>query len=181
MFTGGRSQVASDVGHLKADFHALRETTVVLRGTFARNRLIAARACENATRTRADARHLRGELFHVELPREPAAGGVARRLLEVHLGTPIAEELADAKTVVSELVNNAVIHGRGAIRLRVCRRRGRVRIDVADEGNDAPIRAGNAETLHGLGIVGALSLEWGAREGSTHVWAELAISAPAPG
>jgi hypothetical protein len=181
MFTGGGSQVASDVEHLKGDFYALCETTAVLRGTFARNRLIAARAYRHATRTRANTKHLRGELFHVELPRAPAAGGLARRLLDVHLGTHLAEELADAKTVVSELVNNAVIHGRGAIRLRVSRRRGRIRIDVADEGHGATIRAGNAHPLHGLDIVGALSLAWGAREGSTHVWAELAISTPAPG
>jgi len=181
VFTGGSSQVASDLEHRKADFHVLCETSAGLRDAFTRNRVIAARACQRATRVRADAKHLRGELFHVELPRAPAAGGVARRLLDVHLGTELAEELADAKTVVSELVNNAVLHGRGAIRLRVSRRRGRIRIDVADEGNDATIRAGNAETLHGLGIVDALSLAWGAHAGSTHVWAELAISAPASG
>lgn len=82
---------------------------------------------------------------------------------------------------MSELVNNAVVHGRGAIGLRVSRRRGRVRIEVTDEGKDATIRTGIHDMPHGLDIVEAVSLAWGPYEGSTHVWAELPVSTRAPG
>jgi len=133
----------------------------------------AARACQRATRIRADSKRLRGELFRVQLPREPTSGALARRLLEEHLGADSPEQIADAKTVASELVNNAIVHGYGAIELRVSRRRGRLRIEVTDEGTDASIHSRVAATPHGLDIVDALSLAWGTREGSTHVWAEL--------
>lgn len=57
-------------------------------------------------------------------------------------------------------------------------RRGRVRIEVMDEGKDATIRTGVHDVPHGLDIVEAVSLAWGAYAGSTHVWAELLVSTP---
>ena len=179
MLTGGSSQVGSDVDHLKTNFQALREASAMLRDTCARNGLIAARARQAAAGTCADAKRLRGELFRAQLPRDARSGAVARRLVEEHLATHPAEEIAGAKTVVSALVNNAVVLGRGAIELRVSMRRGRLRIEVRDEGENAMVRAGMAETPHGLDIVDALALAWGASEGSTRVWAELGVSAPA--
>jgi hypothetical protein len=178
MFTGGRARGVSEVDDLMATFQALREANAALRDTCARNALTAARARENATRTCADAKRARGELFHVELPREANSGALARGLVEHHLDTLLPEDIANAKTVVSELVNNAVVHGHGAIALRVSKRRGRIRVDVKDEGKHATIRAGSADRPHGLDIVNALSLTWGAREGSTHVWAELRARPP---
>ena len=79
------------------------------------------------------------------------------------------------------MVNNAVVHGHGAIELRVSRRRERVRIEVRHEGKDATIQTGIHEMPHGLDIVEAVSLAWGAYEGSTHVWAELPVSTRTPG
>jgi hypothetical protein len=179
LLTRNPARVTSDVDHLKADFDPLREASAVLRDKFARNRLATARARQNRTQTRADSQRLRGELFRVRLPREPTSAGIARRLLEEHLDTHRREEIDDAKSVVSELVNNAVVHGRGAIELRVSWWRGRVRIEVTDEGKDAAIRTGIHDMPHGLDIVEAVSLAWGAHEGSTHVWAELPVSTPA--
>ena len=136
-----------------------------------------------ATQTRArvaDARQRRNQRpnghrdnLRERLPRDPTCGAVARRLIEEHLGTARAEEIADAKTVVSELVNNAFLHGEGRIELRLSSRRGRARIEVSDEGNDAVLQTRRGQRRHGLDIVEALSLAWGAREGSTRVWAEL--------
>jgi two-component sensor histidine kinase len=81
------------------------------------------------------------------------------------------------KLVVSELVSNAFLHGKGGIELRLSSRRGRVRIEVIDEGEGAAVRASRQGEYHGVDIVDALALTWGARAGSTHVWAELPLPA----
>lgn len=163
---GGRPETLSQAARLKSEVEALRWASAVLRDTCERNHHIAARA-------REDARRIRGELFQVRLPRGPTCARVARRLVDTHLVTPNAEELADARTVVSELVSNAFVHGDGAIELRVALRRGRARIEVSDEGQDASIRLHSGDMPHGLHLVDALALVWGTRPGSTHVWAEL--------
>ena len=180
LFTGGSSELVANLDHLKADFDALREASAILRDKFARNRLSTARARQARMQTRTDSQRLRGELFRVRLPREPTSAGLARRLLEEHLDTHRRDEIDEAKTIVSELVTNAIVHGAGAIDLRVNRRRGRVRIEVRDEGKDAKVRTGSADMPHGLDIVEAVALAWGAHEGSTHVWAELRVSTPPP-
>ena len=54
-----------------------------------------------------------------ELPRAPEAPGEARRALSGWYGTVLTvDELYKAKLLVSELVTNAVLHGRGRITLR---------------------------------------------------------------
>jgi hypothetical protein len=116
-----------------------------------------------------------------ELPRDPSCGAVARRLVEEHLATVCADEIADAKTVVSELANNAFLHGKGRIQLRISRRRGLTRIEVLDQGQGQRVQAGEQTGWHGLDIVDALALAWGTRKGRTHVWAELSTHGPAPG
>ena len=61
-----------------------------------------------------------GDLVRSELPREPGCGGAARRLVERFLRERRLEALADdARIIVSELVNNAYLHGRGRIELTV--------------------------------------------------------------
>lgn len=118
-----------------------------------------------------------GDLLRSELPREPGCGGAARRLVERFLRERRLEALADdARIIVSELVNNAYLHGRGRIELTVrliCP--GRVRIETTDQGS-AAVRMREADGYggHGLQIVSKLAAAWGADRRPTRVWAELA-------
>jgi anti-sigma regulatory factor (Ser/Thr protein kinase) len=116
----------------------------------------------------------------VRLPRDPRCGAIARRELEKHAGKalrPLA--LADAKTVLVELVNNAYRHGEGAIELRLRLLSDRLRIDVIDEGGGGPIRIKD-RLIPGLGgyglrLVDSLAVRWGAGESRSHVWAEVPV------
>lgn len=117
----------------------------------------------------------------IELPRGPAAGSHARRILREDLSGAMSDEaLDDALMVVSELVNNAVVHGSGAVVLKTRLCAEGLRVEVIDEGT------GNAAAIRdqgegdgggwGLRVVDALSTRWGAHEGTTHVWADLPIA-----
>lgn len=106
---------------------------------------------------------------------------VARRLVERQYGDQLARRtLDDLKLVVSELVDNAYVHGKGRIRLRLGREQDRLRVEVMDEGRDALIRIrklGVRSGGHGLRLVDHLCPRWGAFAGSTHVWADLPLTA----
>lgn len=119
------------------------------------------------------------ELINARLPRGPRCASAARRLLSEHLGPQVdASALADTKLVVSELVNNAYLHGQGQIQLRVFELQDRLRVEVIDGGHGQTIEINRQPTDRGgrgLKIVEALSLAWGAFEGTTHVWAEIAL------
>jgi anti-sigma regulatory factor (Ser/Thr protein kinase) len=121
---------------------------------------------------------LHREIVCVQLPRDPTCAATARRLLESHFARYPASALADAKTVASELVNNAFIHGEGAIQLRLAHRENRLRIEVIDDGSgaDIGIRNPGARGGQGLRLVDRLARGWGVREGTTHAWAELALA-----
>jgi anti-sigma regulatory factor (Ser/Thr protein kinase) len=116
----------------------------------------------------------------VRLPRDPHCGAIARRILEAHasdrLGTAA---LGDAKTVIAELANNAYIHGAGAIELRMTFLEDRIRLEVVDEGSHTGVRMREsvdpAAGGNGLRLVESLAMRWGAREGTTNVWAEIRI------
>lgn len=115
----------------------------------------------------------------LKLNREPNCGRLARTLIGEQLAGEVDPPvLADAKLIVSELVNNAYEHGTGAIELRVRLLDDRLRVEVVDEGQGASIRV-REESLRGGGrglrIVQTLSGDWGVFEGTTHVWAELDI------
>jgi anti-sigma regulatory factor (Ser/Thr protein kinase) len=113
-----------------------------------------------------------------ELPRQPACGHAARRIVEGRYGARLdPRTLDDLKLVVSELANNAYLHGNGRIRLRLDVNEERVRVAVTDEGHNATIkiRQMDARGGNGLRVVDQLCSQWGACEGSTHVWAELPI------
>jgi two-component sensor histidine kinase len=120
--------------------------------------------------------------FEVHLPRERSCGTLARRLIERRFGDELdSNALDDLKLIVTELVDNAFVHGEGQIRLKVQRDDGRVMAEVMDEGNDAVIRirqAGVRGGGNGLRLVDHLCSAWGAYEGSTHVWAELPLALP---
>jgi anti-sigma regulatory factor (Ser/Thr protein kinase) len=90
------------------------------------------------------------------------------------------QSVENALLVSTELVSNAYRHGEGAIELRVNLRGNRVRIEVVDEGHEqAPtVREEGADETGGWGlqIVDQLALRWGVFDGTTHVWADLAVA-----
>lgn len=133
---------------------------------------------------------MRQEPAELELPRHPACGARARRWLEQQLGPTIDERtLDDLKLVATELVDNAYLHGRGRIVLKLLRTSDAHRIEVIDQGEDAVIEIREAAEQEpserpgaefrpdqggrGLMLVDAVSSAWGAFEGTTHVWAEV--------
>lgn len=87
--------------------------------------------------------------------------------------------------MASELASNAVRHARSPFRVTVCRRAGRLRIEVADRGDGVPeMRAPRPSeaTGRGLRIVDALSDAWGVTpldDGGKSVWFEL-VAADTP-
>lgn len=90
--------------------------------------------------------------------------------------------LDDLKLVVSELVDNAYVHGKGRIRLKLGRSGDHILVEVMDEGHDAVVKIrqlGGRGGGHGLRLVDHLCPRWGAFVESTHVWAELPL-APDP-
>jgi anti-sigma regulatory factor (Ser/Thr protein kinase) len=109
------------------------------------------------------------------LPRSPASVCVARRLVNGHTPSLDSLQRRDAVLMVSELVTNAVLHGVGAISLRIDAEADTVRIEVADEGHAAPSPSPepSAHGGWGLRIVDQLADDWGVFDGSTKVWFRL--------
>jgi anti-sigma regulatory factor (Ser/Thr protein kinase) len=122
------------------------------------------------------------DTHELELPRAAEAGRHARRFLEAHYRGALDGGFDNAALVVSELVNNAFLHGSGRIVLRTALLDGALRVEVTDEGEgNAPgIREQQESAIGGWGlrIVDTMSLRWGAYEGTTTVWAELPLRAP---
>ena len=123
------------------------------------------------------------ESLEIELPRHPDAPARARHLIaELGESRLDADELERAKLAVSELVTNALVHGRGAIMLRAGLDHDRLMVEVIDEGSgfERVVRKQTFEDLHGRGlmIVDAQASRWGLHEGTTHVWFEIERSGP---
>jgi anti-sigma regulatory factor (Ser/Thr protein kinase) len=110
-----------------------------------------------------------------DLPRSRDSVGAARRLVNGHTPSLDSEQRQDAVLMVSELVTNAVLHGLGAISLRIDAEADTVRIEVADEGNVAvaPRPEPGPDGGWGLRIVEELADEWGVLDGRTTVWFRL--------
>lgn len=122
----------------------------------------------------------------VSLPRRPDAAAHARRLLTKWFQDQLEQaEMSGVKLICSELVNNAVVHGRGAIELRADLDQDRVLIEVVDEGQgfEHVVRQVPFDQLYGRGllIVDAEASRWGVHEGTTHVWAEIERVGPRVG
>ncbi|MGW5336604.1 ATP-binding protein [Streptomyces bauhiniae] len=99
--------------------------------------------------------------------------------------TGLKEQSDDLILIVSELVTNAVLHGKTGsgrqVAVTVDYNETRVRVEVRDAGEGTPRKRAAARLLavsgRGLEIVDTLSSSWGVIEhvvGKT-VWAELAI------
>jgi anti-sigma regulatory factor (Ser/Thr protein kinase) len=116
------------------------------------------------------------------LRRRPGAVRHARELASDALGTPSPEPHDELQLVITELVANAVRHGRGR-RMRlllVTRRDGTVRIEVENRcWHTTPRRrvlSESAPSGRGLALVAAYARSWGieqAARGRTRVWAEV--------
>jgi anti-sigma regulatory factor (Ser/Thr protein kinase) len=113
-------------------------------------------------------------IANVQLPPGPTAPFAARRLVGRLARDLDPVQSSDALLAVTELVTNAFRHGRGPISLRVESRSGWLRAEVGDEGNS--FRAHEVGGT-GLGIVRAVSDEWGADSRPTLVWFEIGAGA----
>lgn len=127
-----------------------------------------------------------GALFERELASGVEAPGVARSLLTEWFASVLADgTLATARLLVSELVTNAVTHGRGRITLRAQLARRRVLVEVIDEGGgfEHKLGGGGFQTRGvwgwGLSVVNAGASRWGVSRDRSRVWFEL--ERPGPG
>ena len=111
--------------------------------------------------------------FEVVLESVPSAGGRARRHIDGLADALPALTLRDLRMVVTELVNNSVLHGSGrpiGVAIEVTAE-GLTRGSVSDQGI-GPVEIATPQDCDGglgLRIVGALASGWG-------VWFEIAPS-----
>ena len=93
-----------------------------------------------------------------------------------------ADELDTVRLLMSELVNNAVLHGQGQITMKAEAASTEIRVDVIDGGTgfERHVRHTGFDGLGGreLQIVEAESSRWGISEGTAHVWFELERRGP---
>ena len=116
--------------------------------------------------------------FAFSLESVPAAGGEARRHLAGLADRLPAGAFGDLRTVVSELVNNCVVHGSGGpIELSIEHASsGFIRGTVSD-GGMGPVEISSQRVGHGgygLRLVDLLACRWGVNVPSRDVWFELA-------
>jgi anti-sigma regulatory factor (Ser/Thr protein kinase) len=122
-------------------------------------------------------------LYEVALPRSADAPQTARRLIDQWFAEPLEQaELEAARLLASELVSNAVRHGRGQITLQADLDENRLLVEVIDEGGglERALREHDFTGVSGWGLrlVDSQSSRWGAHEGTTHVWFELERPGP---
>jgi anti-sigma regulatory factor (Ser/Thr protein kinase) len=119
-------------------------------------------------------------MISLSLPRSFQAAGLARTAITPFAAPLDPERRADFNLLVSELVNNAVVHGCGKIELQVERRGDAVWAQVSDEGTgfDAALDAIKHPRSGGWGLhlLDALADRWGMAEGSTRVWFEVPVA-----
>jgi anti-sigma regulatory factor (Ser/Thr protein kinase) len=116
------------------------------------------------------------------VPRQLRSAAVARALTErVLTGWGIADLIADAQVVVSELVTNALVHAGTSAELRLAHHHRSLRIAVVDHGPGTPDPHAPSEARiggRGLQIVDAISNAWGVENitgDGKLVWAELSV------
>jgi DNA-binding NarL/FixJ family response regulator len=118
---------------------------------------------------------------HVVLPPEPASVATTREHVRRQTASWCVPQLTDdAVVIASELVANAIEHGRTGFDLRLALRdRGVLRIEVSDRGDGSPepqLPSTESERGRGLLIVSALAASWGiqpSRGDGKVVWAEI--------
>ena len=119
----------------------------------------------------------------VRLPPLPRSAGEARRFIgQFCSAAEMPEELCQAAAlIVSELVTNAVIHGRTSATVQVHRPADLLRVSVRDDNPILPAAGAapnlSAESGRGLTIVAALADRWGVEtvDGGKAIWFELEV------
>lgn len=124
-----------------------------------------------------------GAQLDLRLPASEQAPEIARRVVAARFeGELDPRQLEDARLLTSELVTNAVIHGRGPVKLTALLDEDRLMIEVVDQGDgfERVVREQGLEAVggNGLNIVDALASRWGIHKGSSHVWFELERPGP---
>jgi PAS domain S-box-containing protein len=103
----------------------------------------------------------------VELPRTPLAAGAARRIVTEMLAGWISDaELRDLYTIISEVVNNAVVHGDGEAQLvvQLAAAAEALRVEVTNDGAAfTPAEPSTPDEPGGFGmvIIDRMASRWG--------------------
>jgi anti-sigma regulatory factor (Ser/Thr protein kinase) len=116
------------------------------------------------------------------VPRGPRGPRIARRVAQERFGSELSEDqLERTLLIVSELTTNAIVHGRGQVRLRLALDGRDMHGEVIDEGGGLERRARTRGVDEiggwGLDLVAAITDRWGIHEGSNHVWFRLGCGA----
>jgi anti-sigma regulatory factor (Ser/Thr protein kinase) len=104
----------------------------------------------------------------IELPPTPVAIAIARQFVIEHGEGLDLELIEDAELLVSELVTNAIRHGRPSIRMLVRREPPGIGVEVHDQGPGDPVLpAGepmpDQRSGRGLRMVAVIASAWGVR------------------
>jgi anti-sigma regulatory factor (Ser/Thr protein kinase) len=119
----------------------------------------------------------------ISLPSDASAAAIARQFVEDNRDHIRPDLIQDAQVLVSEIVTNAVLHGKGQITLLVRVDEPSIGVAVADSGDKLPVKPHGAPppsqpSGRGLMIVDALASAWGVTPNSDPlpgkvVWFEL--------
>jgi anti-sigma regulatory factor (Ser/Thr protein kinase) len=112
----------------------------------------------------------------------PTSVGAARRFVrDVLMSRQVADPVVDTvELLTSEVVTNAIIHGRSGPLLAVLVTERAIRVAVGDVSPELPVRRlGRLDDVSGRGVViiDELATSWGVereRNGSKRVWFEVA-------
>lgn len=115
-----------------------------------------------------------GRRWSLVLPKDVPASRTARSALDQWLGGVDPASVEAARSIVTELVSNAVRFGRPPIRVTVEQRAAGLRIEVSDDGAGRPTRRPPGEQGGwGLEIVDRLADRHGLLPDAAGVWCEL--------
>src|SRR5687768_13667947 len=112
--------------------------------------------------------------WSILLPRDPGATRTARAAVEDWLAGAPARVRDDARSLVTELVANALQFGRPPIQVRMERKSSHWLLEVADAGaRQARGGARFRQAGWGLRIVELLAESWGTGEDGARVWCRI--------
>ena len=126
-------------------------------------------------------------VHHLDVPEGAESVPTGRHFVTSVLGGAVEQTVVEAaELVATELLTNALLHGRPPVRLTVRCGDGTARIEVHDASSALPVRPRETEdatTGRGLALVQALARRWGTVPADVGklVWAELTTLSAAGG